>query len=105
MIIIELMNIFYIGFTVKKIHETFQNKEQMRHVNIVSITSLVIILLATLYYQLYGYVSCFDKILITRSISRKDQGKENFAAVWKEEFKVVAQLFTVTGSKKYFFQI
>ena len=32
-IIIQLINLFLMGFTVKKIHETFKHKEQMMYVN------------------------------------------------------------------------
>ena len=63
-VIVELMNIFFIGYTVKKIHETFKNKDQLRYGNIVlcvsmiyfkvSITKIVITMPATLSYQHYG---------------------------------------------------
>ena len=32
-IIIQLINLFFMGFTVKNIHETFKYKEQMMYVN------------------------------------------------------------------------
>jgi len=57
---------------------------------------VIILMIGNIFYM--GYTGkTIHKIFKNKEKMRKDQEKENSVAVWKEEFKVLAQLFTVTG--------